>query len=164
MRSPAEPASRDARRESASRAIACGMVAFTALLAAYFGALALLSGWPYALDQFGQFGQYVVPLAAGFGLQVSLFVRLRQLLPRTIAANTVVAASGTTSTAAMVSCCAHYLVTIAPVLGAAGLVSLAAELQVQFFWAGLAFNAAGIAYIGNKLWKAIAEHSRCAHA
>ena len=74
------------------------------------------------------------------------------------------AASGTTSTAAMISCCAHYLVNVAPVLGAAGLVTIATQYQVEFFWVGLAFNAAGIAYIGNKLWNATKEHAQCAHA
>jgi Cu+-exporting ATPase len=164
MPSPAAVAGPDVRPGGVSRAVALGALAFALLLAVYFGALTLLSGWDYALDQFRQFGKYVVPLAAGFGLQVSLFVRLRELLTRSVAASTVVATSGTTSTAAMVSCCAHYLVNIAPVLGATGLVSLAAEFQVEFFWAGLAFNAAGIAYIGNRLWKATVEHSRCAHA
>jgi Cu+-exporting ATPase len=163
MRSP-EVAGPDARPGGAGRAFAFGAAAFALLLAVYLGALTLLSGWDYALDQLRQFGKYVVPLAAGFGLQVSLFVRLRELLTRSVAANAVVAASGTTSTAAMVSCCAHYLVNIAPVLGATGLVSLATEFQVQFFWAGLAFNAAGIAYVGSRLAQASKEHARCAHA
>ena len=42
----------------------------------------------------------------------------------------------------MVSCCAHYLANVAPVLGAAGLVAFAAQFQVELFWVGLAFNAA----------------------
>jgi Cu+-exporting ATPase len=74
------------------------------------------------------------------------------------------AASGTTSTAAMISCCAHYLTNIAPVLGATGLVTFAAQYQIEFFWLGIAFNAAGIAYIGSKLWDATKEHAQCAHA
>ena len=69
------------------------------------------------------------------------------------------AASGTTSSAAMISCCAHYLVNIAPVLGATGLVTFATQYQVEFFWVGLAFNAAGVAYIGSKLWMASKEHA-----
>jgi Cu+-exporting ATPase len=76
----------------------------------------------------------------------------------------MLAASGTTSTAAMVSCCAHYLMNVAPVLGATGLVTFAAQYQVEFFWVGIAFNAAGIAFIGNRLWKATKDHAQCAHA
>ena len=52
---------------------------------------------------------------------------------------------------------------ITTVLGATGLVTFAAQYQVEFFWVGLAFNAAGIAYIGNKLWTATKYHAQCAH-
>lgn len=141
-----------------------GMLAFGLLIAVFFGSLTLVSGWQFTLNQFADFWYYIVPLGAGFGVQVALYVRLRQLLQGSKDARTVMAASGTTSTAAMISCCAHYLVNVAPVLGATGLVTFAAQYQVEFFWVGLAFNAAGIAYIGNKLWRATREHAQCAHA
>jgi Cu+-exporting ATPase len=73
------------------------------------------------------------------------------------------AASGTTSTVAMLSCCAHYLTNVAPVLGAAGLVTFAAQYQVEFFWLGIIFNLGGIGYIGSKLRKAAKEHGQCLH-
>ena len=147
-----------------ARPIGFGALAFVALLAVYFAVLTLVSGWSFTVGQFAEFWYYIVPLAAGFGLQVALFLRLREVVSRSKEAGTVLAASGTTSTAAMVSCCAHYLVNVAPVLGATGLVTFAAQYQIEFFWVGLAFNAAGIAYIGNKLWKATKEHAQCAHA
>lgn len=150
-------------RSTLERPAAYGSLAFGLLLALYFSLLTLLSGWPFAWDQFTDFWFYIVPLGAGFGLQVALYVRLRQLVHASKDSRTVMAASGTTSTAAMVSCCAHYLVNLAPVLGATGLVTFAAQYQVEFFWIGLAFNAAGLAYIGNKLWMASKEHAQCAH-
>jgi Cu+-exporting ATPase len=149
---------------SAARPAGFGMLAFGVLLAAYFGVLTLISGWKFTVSQFSEFWFYIVPLGAGFGLQVALYTRLRRLLHQSKDARTVMAASGTTSTAAMISCCAHYLVNIAPVLGATGLVTFATQYQVEFFWVGIAFNAAGIAYIGNKLWKATKEHAQCAPA
>lgn len=150
---------------TATRPAIYGMFAFGLLLALYFGALTLVSGWKFTLDQFSEFWYYIVPLAAGFGLQVALFTRLRHVVHQSAGdARTVMAASGTTSTAAMISCCAHYLVNIAPVLGATGLVTFAAQYQVEFFWVGIAFNLAGIAFIGNRLWKATKEHALCVHA
>ncbi len=149
---------------TSTRPAGWGMLAFGLLLAAYFGVLTLVSGWKFTVSQFYDFWYYIVPLGAGFGLQVALYTRLRQLLHQSKDARTVMAASGTTSTAAMISCCAHYLVNIAPVLGATGLVTFATQYQVEFFWVGLAFNAAGIAYIGNKLWQATRAHAHCAHA
>lgn len=141
-----------------------GVLAFGALLAVYFSALTLVSGWSFTVSQFSDFWYYIVPLAAGFGVQVALYMRLRQVISRSRESGTVVAASGTTSAAAMVSCCAHYLANVAPVLGATGLVTFATQYQVEFFWVGIAFNAAGIAYIANKLVNATREHAKCAHA
>lgn len=138
-----------------------GVGAFGALLAVYFGALTLVSGWTFTWQQFSEFWFYVLPLAAGFGLQVALFLKLRGVISRAKQTGTVVAASGATSTAAMVSCCAHYLTNVAPVLGATGLVALAAQFQVELFWVGLAFNAAGIAYVGTKLFQASRAHAHC---
>jgi P-type Cu+ transporter len=145
---------------AAARPAGFGVIAFGLLLAVYFAVLAAVSGWKFTLNQFSEFWYYIVPLGAGFGLQVALYTRLRQLLRQSKDARTVMAASGTTSTAAMISCCAHYLANVAPVLGATGLVTFAAQYQVEFFWVGLAFNAAGIAYIGNKLWSVMKAHSQ----
>ena len=79
-----------------------GVGAFTALLAVYFGALTLVSGWSATLAEFYRYWYYVVPLAAGFGLQVALFLKLREVVSRAKQAGAVIAASGTTSTAAMI--------------------------------------------------------------
>ena len=138
-----------------------GAIAFALMLAIYFGILTLVSGWTFTLRQFAEFWYYILPLAAGFGLQVGLFVRLRQLVSMSRHTGTVVAASGATSTAAMISCCAHYLASAAPLLGATGLVAFAAQFQVELFWVGLLFNVAGIAYMGDKVLKATREHEQC---
>ncbi len=144
-----------------ARPTGAGVTAFGILLVLYFGILSLVSGWSFTLSQFSEFWFYIVPLAAGFGLQVALFLKLREVVSRAKEAGAVIAASGTTSTAAMISCCAHYLANVAPVLGATGLVAFAAQFQVELFWVGLAFNAAGIAYVGTKLWKASKAHAHC---
>jgi Cu+-exporting ATPase len=144
-----------------SRPAGAGAGAFGVLLALYFGVLTLVSGWSFTVDQFSEFWYFIVPLAAGFGVQVALFLKLREVVSRAKEAGAAIAVSGTTSTAAMISCCAHYLANVAPVLGATGLVAFAAQFQVELFWVGLAFNAAGIGYVGTKLWKATKAHAHC---
>ena len=144
------------------RAIVTGAAAFVLMLALYFLLVGLVSGREYALDQFTTYWYFLVSLAAGFGIQMGLYAYLKRLVADPSASKKVVAVSGTTSTAAMISCCAHYLTNILPVLGATGLVTIAAQYQVQFFWVGLAFNLAGIAYIVPKVMQAIKEHARCA--
>src|SRR5574338_217123 len=138
---------------------AAGLGASLALLAVYFGLLTWVSGWPFTVEQFGSFWPYIVALAVGFGIQIALYLYLRQVVRGSPSHGKVVAASGATSTAAMVSCCTHYLANLLPIVGAAGLVTLAAQYQVELFWLGLAFNAAGIAYIGTKVAAATREHA-----
>ncbi len=65
----------------------------------------------------------------------------------------VVGVSGTTSTAAMISCCAHYLANLLPILGTVGIVTFVAQYQVELFWVGLLFNLGGIFYIANRVLK-----------
>lgn len=135
--------------------LVAGTFAVLAMLGVYFGVLTLVSGWRFTVSEFARFWPYVLALALGFGTQIGLYVYLRQvLLSHHHAAGKMVAATGTTSTAAMISCCAHYLANVLPVVGAAGAITLIAQYQVELFWIGLAFNAGGIIYIGNKVVRA----------
>jgi len=146
------------------RSAAWGAFAFLAMMGVYFGVLTLVSGWSFTISQFSDFWYFIVALGGGFGLQVALYSRLRQWVAGSAESKTAIVASGTTSTAAMISCCAHYLVNIAPILGATGLVTLASQYQIEFFWVGLSMNAAGLVYIGAKLHNAKKEHAKCAIA
>lgn len=131
------------------------------MLAVYFGVVGAISGMDFALDQFARYWYFILPLALGFGIQVGLYTYLKHLAGRHGASGKMVAVSGTTSTAAMVSCCAHYLVNVLPVLGVTGFLVVVAEYQVELFWVGLAFNAAGITYILSKVVNASKEHEKC---
>lgn len=140
-----------------------GALAFSLLLGAHFALLTLASGWGFTVSHYSDFWYYILPLGAGFGLQVALYSRLRQLARPSMQARAVMTASGTTASMAMVSCCAYYLLNVAPVLVATGLVAFASQYEVELFWVGLAFNAAGVAFTGSRLWKASKESPRCAH-
>ena len=112
--------------------MAFGVMATVALLGIYSGVLSVISGWDFAVSQFATFWYFVLPLAIGFGLQVGLYVYLRQLATHDNGGK-IVAASGATSTASMISCCAHYLTNILPVIGAAGVVTVVAQYQDELF-------------------------------
>lgn len=134
-------------RRAAQTGIALGAAAALAILGVYFAVLTLVSGWGFALAQFAQFWYFITVLAAGFGIQVGLYAYLKSAVRAANASGATLAVTGTTSTAAMISCCAHYLVNILPVLGAAGIATLAAAYQVQLFWVGILFNLAGIGFM-----------------
>jgi Cu+-exporting ATPase len=128
-----------------------GLTGTTFLLLIYFSIVSLISGWSFALDQFGEFWYFIVSLAIGFGIQIGLYVYLKNAIRRKSGSAGVLAVSGTTSTVAMLSCCAHYLVNILPILGITGVLSLIGQYQTELFWIGLAFNLAGIAFITRKI-------------
>ena len=132
--------------------VAKGLTATILLLGVYFGLITPISGWSFALGQFSRFWYFIIALALGFGVQVGFYFYLKDAVHQ-LAAKGIVAVSGTTSTVAMVSCCAHYLANILPIIGIAGFLSIIGQYQVQLFWLGLVFNFAGIAYIGGKIMK-----------
>ena len=139
----------------AAKPILYGILASALLLGIYFATLSLVSGWEFARSQFASFWYFIASLAIGFGIQIGLYSYLKQLVKNKgmMAGDKTVAVTGTTSTLAMVSCCAHYLANIAPILGIAGVLSVIAQYQVKIFWVGLIFNSFGIAFIANKIIK-----------
>jgi len=143
------------------RPIQFGTGALVLLLAIYFTVVGLISGGKFALEQFSEFWYFIVPLALGFGIQVGLYTYLRNLVGQYGVSGKVVAVSGTTSTAAMVSCCTHYMVNILPILGVTGFLAVVAEYQIELFWLGLVFNAAGILYVLTMVINATKEHKKC---
>ena len=124
-----------------------------ALLGVYFAVLTFVSGLSFVLEQFSTFWYLVVSLAVGFGIQIALYQYLKGLVHSGQGMGKVVGVSGTTSTAAMISCCAHYLVNLVPILGVTGLVTFVAQYQVELFWVGLAFSALGIAFMVLRITK-----------
>lgn len=128
-----------------------GFAGTAILLAVYFSVITLVSGWAFALNQFAQFWYFVVSLAIGFGIQIGLYAYLKNAVHHPNSSGKVLAVSGATSTGAMISCCAHYLINILPILGVTGFITVVSQYQIELFWVGLVFNIAGIIYIGRKV-------------
>ncbi len=128
------------------RPVIAGIIATDALLTLFVLFVAIISGWETVQSQFAHYWYYLVPLAIGFGVQVGLFIHLKDIVRQGLSKR-MVAVTGGTSTAAMVSCCTHYLVNIIPVIGLSGVSAFVGRYQVPIFWLGLAFNLAGIAFL-----------------
>ena len=135
-----------------------GIFASLTLLGVYFAILSLVSGWSFAQSQFATYWYFIVSLAVGFGIQIALYQYIKSLVHSGQGIGKVVGVSGTTSTAAMVSCCAHYLVNLVPILGVTGLVTFVAQYQVKLFWVGIFFNIVGIIYMTDKIYKFKKHH------
>lgn len=128
-----------------------GLLATTALLIIYTLIVVAVSGWLFAGLQFISTWYFIVSLAMGFGLQVGLYTYLKLSITQMHTSGKVMAVSGTTSTVAMVACCAHYLANVAPLLGLASVISLIGQYQRQLFWVGILFNFFGIIYLVSKI-------------
>lgn len=138
---------------NAVKPVVYGTIASIILLGVYFAVLSLVSGWGFAKDQFSLFWYFIVSLAVGFGIQIGLYTYLKNLIKGGQGSSKVLGVTGTTSTAAMISCCTHYLANLLPILGAAGVVTFVTQYQIQFFWVGLLFNLGGIFYVANRIIK-----------
>lgn len=141
------------------------------LFALYFGIVSWAESPSHALDFFWQDRWLVVPILLGFGVQVGLYSVLKlglyfsaslpdhnQLQDGKTAAATM-GAGGTTSTIAMVACCAHHAADVLPILGLTAAATFLAEYRTAFMVVGLVSNLIGIAVILNSLRKA-REHAR----
>lgn len=138
---------------SIAKSVLYGILASAILLGIYFIVLTLFSGWDFAQSQFATFWYFIISLVIGFGIEVALYQYLKSIVHSGQGTGKVVGISGTASTSAMISCCAHYLVNVLPILGITGLATFIAQYQIKIFWVGLAFTIFGIVFISSKIIK-----------
>jgi uncharacterized membrane protein len=127
-----------------------GAIASFAIVGVYLGMNTLTADWYFAKIQFSEYRWWIITLAVGLGIQVTLFSLFRaQLRGRKMTAvKSSMAASGGMSATAMMACCSHYLATVIPTLGvpflSATAVASLAEYQTYFFLAGVISCLVGI--------------------
>ena len=127
-----------------------GVIASFAIVGVYLGMNTLTADWYFARIQFSEYRWWILTLAIGLGIQVTLFTLFRARLrgEKMRAAKSTMAASGGMSATAMMACCSHYLATVIPALGvpflSAAAVASIAEYQTYFFLAGVLSCLVGI--------------------
>ena len=126
-----------------------GMLAGAFLVALYLGLVTWAQGFEHARELLWGDRYFVAAIAAGFGLQVGLFVHVRRLVARAAAGSAAgITAAGTgTSTVAMVACCAHHVTDTLPLLGLSGAAIFLNDYRIPLMAAGLAVNALGVAFM-----------------
>ena len=143
-----------------------GIAGALLLFAIYFGIVSWAESPGHAIEFFWQDRWLVIPILLGFGVQVGLYsvLKLGLYLPASTdghdqhptgkASAATMGAGGTTSTVAMVACCAHHAADVLPILGLTAAATFLAEYRTAFMVIGLVSNLIGIAVILNTLRKA----------
>lgn len=123
--------------------LAKGVLASVALLIFYVLVMSLTGGsWQATWSQFKALWWLMIPLAAGFGIQVGMYSKLKEAVR--IKTKGALVAGGSTAAAGMVACCAHHLTDVLPFLGLAGVSIFMVRYQVPILALSLAINIIGI--------------------
>lgn len=133
--------------------IGTGLLGALFLAGLYFGIVSWAESPQHAAEFFWQDRWIIVPILLGFGVQVALYTILKKGLFVTAGelavANTgpsgmLTGAGGTTSTVAMVACCAHHVTEVLPILGLTAAATFLAQYRTAFMLVGLGTTLAGI--------------------
>ena len=121
------------------------------LTALYLTIVAVAESPQHAVDLFWEDRLIVIPIILGFGVQMGLYVILKKRLfvpiVHTGPSWKLAGASGTTSTLAMVACCAHHVTDVLPVLGLTAASAFLAEYRIAFMVIGLGMTLFGIGFM-----------------
>jgi Cu+-exporting ATPase len=125
-----------------SGSITYGALATVGLLALYGLTMTALGGFDAAVAQFRALWYLMLPLAIGFGIQIGLYVKLKEAMKHR--AKAALTAAGTSASVGMLACCAHHATEVLPFLGLSVVSIFLAQYQVPILGASLAINAVGI--------------------
>src|SRR3990170_2563174 len=128
--------------------IAMGLLGAGFLTAVYFGIVSWAESSEHAIELFWQDRWIVIPIILGFGVQASLYTILKKRLylpvASTGASGPLMGAGGTTSTVAMVACCAHHVTDVLPIVGLTAASAFLAQYRTVFMLVGLGTTLTGI--------------------
>ncbi|MCF7805239.1 MAG: hypothetical protein K9N46_13330 [Candidatus Marinimicrobia bacterium] len=125
--------------------IFAGILGGLALLIVYFGIVTVANSFTHAIEEFGRIWYWIALLTGGFGIQVGLYIYIRQTLKeRTRGATAEVATAGGISTGSMIACCAHHVTDVLPILGLGAAAMFLTQYQTPFILLGVFSNLVGI--------------------
>lgn len=131
--------------------LAAGLAGALLLTGLYFGIVSWAESPQHAAELFREDRLIVLPIILGFGVQAGLYTILKKglFVPTAIVGSggPMMGAGGTTSTIAMVACCAHHVADVLPILGLTAAATFLAQYRTAFMLVGLAMNLVGITVI-----------------
>src|SRR5450759_1970773 len=129
--------------------VSAGFLGALFLATIYFGIVSWAESPKHAIELFWQDRWIVIPIIVGFGIQAALYtiLTLRLFVPvgNIGPSGPMMGAGGTTSTMAMVACCAHHVTDVLPIIGLTAAASFLAKYRPAFMGVGLGTTILGIA-------------------
>jgi Cu+-exporting ATPase len=130
-------------RKKKTNAVLYGVLAGTGILLFYVAVLTAFQSFEFAIVSLQSLWYLIVPLAAGFGMQIGLYSSIKH----DALINTEVAVSGGVSGGSMAACCSHFLFNLIPFAGAAAFATVLMRYQKWFLGIGILSNVVGIGFL-----------------
>jgi len=131
--------------------LTAGLAGALLLTGLYFGIVSWAESPQHAVELFWEDRWIVFPIIIGFGVQAGLYtiLKFRLFVPlATIGpSGPMMGAGGTTSTIAMVACCAHHVADVLPILGLTAAATFLAQYRIAFMLVGLGTTLLGILFM-----------------
>lgn len=137
-------------QKARQKSILWGVAGGILLLSIYFIIVSLANSFSHAIEEFVHLWYWITALTVGFGIQVGLYVHVRQTIQMKKEAKhaaSAVAAGGGVSTVSMIACCAHHLTDFLPILGLSAAAAFLSTYQLVFILIGIISNILGITYM-----------------
>ena len=137
--------------------MAAGLFGALLLTSLFFGIISWAESPQHATELFWEDRWIILPIIIGFGVQVGLYtiLKLRLYVPAEAISlsGPMMGVGGTTSTIAMVACCAHHATDVLPILGMTAAATFLAQYRIAFMLVGLGTTLSGILIMLNILLK-----------
>jgi len=127
-----------------SKVVVHGLMASLLLTLVYFVIVSYLESFSHAIATFQSISYLMVPLIAGFGVQVAFSSYIREYSRTMHQSSANVTACGGLSASSMIDCCVHHVSDVIPLLGITAITSALVAFQPLFITIGLLSNVVGI--------------------
>lgn len=137
------------RKHLVKKPLFYGLISSFTLLGLYFIILTFANSFQHALQEFLTMWYWILLLIIGFGVQVGLNVYARGFIKvqRIVGINRSIVATGGISTTSMITCCAHHLIDVIPLIGLSAVAVFLDKYQLLFLIIGILSNFIGILWM-----------------
>lgn len=134
-----------------ARSVRLGAAAAGLLAGVYAAVVGGASGLGHLAGQARADWYLLVPIVAGFGVQLALMAELRRRRRQAHLAMAATGGGAGASAVGMLACCAHHVADLAPLAGLTGAAAFLGERRVAFMIGGVVISAVAVVLAARRL-------------